>query len=227
MRRACLASFAVLLAAPAFAQPVTPAPATPRAHHGRHNATPPAASGAPAAAAPTHGNTYLPPSDVQPTTTHQEGDYGGVTPGETPKVDHPRPKRKPPKGTLSWVGFEAKDGGAELFFQSIAPFDVTQEVVNGGLVVHLSGLHALGANAGRAIDTRFFDNPLASIAAKHGSGKNGNGIDVRIAFKNAKDAQQGTLKTNTEADGYYYAYLSFPEGADQKAPDSTLAEPDK
>ena len=34
----------------------------------------------------------------------------------------------------------------------------------------------------------------------------------RVAFKNAKDAAQGAMRTATEADGMYYAYLSFAGG---------------
>src|SRR5882672_4325488 len=92
---------------------------------------------------------------------HKEGEYGGVTPGETQKPDPAakpgKPKRPPPKGTLTWIGFEAKDGGAEVFFQSVAPFELTQRVDGSTLVVHLS-LPRLGHNTWRQIDTRFFDN---------------------------------------------------------------------
>src|SRR5215470_3382788 len=77
---------------------------------------------------------------------HREGEYGGVTPGQTQPqntaVDHGtrplKPKRPPPKGTLTWIGFEAKDGGAQLFFQSVAAFDVKQKLEKDTLVVHLN-----------------------------------------------------------------------------------------
>ena len=216
MRRACLASFLLLVAAPALAQPVTPIP--PR-HRAPRNVTP---KPKPTPAA-QHGDTFLPAPDVQPTTTHKEGDYGGVSPGEAPPVDHPRPKRKPPVGTLSWVGFEAKSGGAELFFQSIAPFEVTQTVAGGSVVAHLGNLRTLGANAWRAVDTRYFDNPLSRIEARRAT--HGAGLDVRVTFKTAKDAHEGTLKSGLEADGYYYVYLTFPAGTDQKP--ATTAEPEK
>ncbi len=229
MRRACLASFVVLLAAPAFAQPVTPIP--PRHTRAPRNPTPAAQ---PAASTPTHGNSYIPAVEVQPVTTHKEGDYGGVTPGEAPPTDHPKPKHKPPAGTLSWIGFEAKDGGAQLFFQAIAPFDITQDVEGGVLVAHLGNLRTLGANAGRAIDTRFFDSPIARVEARHvgaaGATKtapaHAAGLEVRVTFKDAKDAQQGTMKAQQEADGYYYVYLSFGAGAD-KATTPTAADPEK
>lgn len=142
---------------------------------------------------------------------HKEGEYGGVVPGQKP--DAPtrpaKPKRPPPKGTLTWIGFEAKDGGAQLFLQSTTAFQVTQKVVGGTLVATLD-LSRLGTNTWRQVDTRFFDNPLAGVIAKPVRRK--KGIEVRINFKNAKDAREGTLRTATEADGMYYAYLSFPEG---------------
>jgi hypothetical protein len=72
------------------------------------------------------------------------------------------------------------------------------------LVVDLK-LTRLGQNTWRPIDTRFFDTPIARITAK----KARKGIEVRIAFKDPKDAKEGALRTATEADGYYYAYLDF------------------
>jgi hypothetical protein len=153
---------------------------------------------------------------------HKEGQYGGVTPGEAPPRDaasSARPRRPPSKGTLTWIGFEARDGGAQVFFQSVAPFELSQRVEGGTLVVHL-GLRRLGRNTWRPIDTRFFDNPLSGIVARaagatrahKGRPARAAGIVVRIAFKNAKDAREATVRTATEADGRYYAYLTFPEG---------------
>jgi hypothetical protein len=144
-----------------------------------------------------------------------EGDYGGVAPG-TNQDPRTRPKQAAIKGTLSWLGFASKDGGAEVFFQSAAAFEIDQRVDGGVLSVRLRGLTKQVANTRRAIDTRFFDNPLARISAKVVKGKT-PGIDVRITFKNAKDAKVGTMRTATEADGFFYVYLSFPEGAEQSA----------
>jgi hypothetical protein len=131
---------------------------------------------------------------------HQEGDYGGVQPGHKPE----KAKKPPPKGTLSWIGFEPKDGAAEVFFQSVAPFNVSQHLDKGVLVVDLA-LTRLGQNTWRPIDTRYFETPISRITAKRGH----KGIEVRIAFKDPKDAKQGTVRTATEADGMYYAYLDF------------------
>ena len=171
---------------------------------------------------------------------HREGEYGGVTPGQTQPqntaVDHGarplKPKRPPPKGTLTWIGFEAKDGGAEVFFQSVAPFEISQRVDGGALMVHLS-LPRLGHNTWRQIDTRFFDNPLSGIVARavgatrasKGRPGHGAGIDARIAFKNAKDVREATGRTATEADGMYYAYLKFPEGTEPPATSAPAPAP--
>jgi hypothetical protein len=162
------------------------------------------------------------------TGPHREGQYGGVTPGEVQPRDTAakpaKPRHPPPRGTLTWIGFEAKDGGAEVFFQSVAPFELTQRVDGATLVVHL-GLTRLGHNTWRQVDTRFFDNPLAGIVARAvGAARaskahpgHGAGIEARIAFKNAKDAREATVRTATEPDGMYYAYLKFPEGTDAPA----------
>ena len=152
-------------------------------------------------------------------TQHKEGDYGGVVPGQKPDTKPAKPKRPPPKGTLTWIGFEAKDGGAQLFFQSVAPFEVSQKVSGGQLVVTLS-LTKLAANTWRKIDTRFFDNPLSGVVAR----KKGRGIEIKVAFKNAKDVRDGTLRTATEADGMYYAYLSFAGGGGSAAPSKDTPE---
>jgi hypothetical protein len=147
------------------------------------------------------------PVAVTPTAQHTEGEYSGVKPGVAPE----KPKRPPPKGTLSWIGFEAKSGNAEIFLQSVAPFEVAQHVENGSLVVDLAGLDRLGQNTWREVDARFFDTPVARITAKRvGAAHNHKaGIEVRISFKNAKDAHEGALRAANEADGMYYQYLSF------------------
>lgn len=150
------------------------------------------------------------PIALNPGATHAEGDYSGVTPGVPAK--NAKPKRPPPKGELSWIGFEAKNGGAQIFLQSVAPFEVTQHVENGALVVDLANLNRLGQNTWREVDARFFDSPLARITARRVGavrGKHGAGLEVRITFKNAKDAQQAQVRSANEADGMYYQYLSF------------------
>lgn len=180
-------------------------------------------------AAPAYGDT----------NPHKEGQYGGVTPAEAQPHDTAakpaRPRRPPPRGTLTWIGFEAKDGGAEVFFQSVAPFVLTQRIEGATLVVHLN-LTRLGHNTWRQVDTRFFDNPLAGIVARAvGAARatkdrpaRGAGIEARIAFKSVKDAREATLRSATEPDGMYYAYLTFPEGTEAPATPApaTLQEPE-
>lgn len=153
---------------------------------------------------------------------HKEGEYGGVIPGQKPE----KPKKTPSRGTLSWIGFEATNGGAKVFFQSPGAFEVSQHVEGSTLVVHLM-LQRLAANTWRKVDTRFFDNPLSGIDARAVRASRGGkgapphpaGVQVRIDFKNPKDAREGTLATKVEADGMTYAYLTFPEGtADPTAP---------
>jgi hypothetical protein len=169
-------------------------------------------------------------------TTHREGDYGGVEGDRSQPTDpsvKPKPRRVPPKGTLSWIGFEVKDGGSEVFFQSPAAFDLTQHVENGQLVIELGNLNQLGQNTWRPIDTHFFDNPLSRIEARRvgaaratkSAAAHGAGIEVRITFKTPGDAAEGTFRSSQESDGYYYAYLSF--GASSGGSGGTASEPEK
>lgn len=152
-----------------------------------------------------------------PPAAHREGEYGGVRPGNAPAGDA-RPRAKMPrKGTLSWIGFEAKNGGADVFLQAPANFDVAQRVENGTLVVHLTGISQLGQNTWRYIDTRFFDSPVSRIVAKRvgaarpskASPGHAAGVEVRISFKDKAAVREASLRNATEADGMYYAYLSF------------------
>jgi hypothetical protein len=158
-------------------------------------------------------------AEDMPKAPHAEGEYGGVEPGQ-PKKPEPgkKAKKAPPKGTLSWIGFEAKDGSSDVFLQSPAPFEVLQRVENGTLIVTLSHISRLGQNTWRPIDTRFFATPVARITAK----KKGSSVEVRIAFKSAKEAAQGAVRTETGADGMYYVHLGFSGGAAAE-PDSAPA----
>lgn len=163
------------------------------------------------------------PPAVSTSAPKAEGEYGGVQPGQAKKPDGKKTK-KPPKGTLSWIGFEAKNGGSDVFLQSAAPFEVSQRIDNGVLVVSLAGVSRLGSNTWRPIDTRYFDTSLSRITAR----KKGKGVEVRIAFKNAKDAAQASVRTATEADGMYYVYLSFTGGSPPPESSTTKpAEPEK
>jgi hypothetical protein len=145
---------------------------------------------------------------------HKEGAYGGVTPGQGSGAHDggKHAKRPPPKDELTWIGFAAKDGGGgELFFQAPAAFTVSQSVVKGEVVLVLEGLHRQGRNLRRPLDTRYFDAPIARVTARPVGARGGHksGIEVRIAFKTAKDAHEAAIRTATEADGMFYAYLDF------------------
>jgi hypothetical protein len=163
----------------------------------------------------------------------REGDYGGVNPGQPqiPDKKPGKPRRPPAKGTLTWIGFEAKDGGAQVFFQSPGAFEVKQHLEGTTLVINLN---RLGQNTWRQIDTRFFDNPLSGIVARAVGATRANktrpargrGISVRVAFKNPKDAREATVQTKTEADGMFYAYLTFPEGAETNR-GTSIKEPER
>ena len=155
------------------------------------------------------------------------GDYGGVVPGQTHKDEGKARHRHhmPRKGELSWIGFQARDGSSQVFLQSVAPFDVTQHVEHGTLIVKLAGLDRLGQNTWRPIDTRYFDTPLERIVARKIGGRHARtgGIELQITFKHPSDATQAQLRSATEADGYYYSYLTFG-GANDTQP---AADPEK
>jgi hypothetical protein len=142
------------------------------------------------------------------TPQHQEGVYTGAKPGVRPGADEGKPQSKPRAKTLSWIGFEAKDGGATVWLQAASSFDVAQRMDGSTLVVTVTGLSKMVRNTRRPIDTRFFENPLSRISAKVRKKK----VELRIAFKNAKDAREAQTRTATEADGLNYVYLSFPPG---------------
>jgi len=94
----------------------------------------------------------------------------------------------------------------------------------------------MGANTWRTVDTRFFDNPLSFVQARQVGATRatktrparGSGIDVRITFKNPKDAREGTLRAAAaDADGMFYAYLGFPEGTDTGGKPTTVSDPER
>jgi len=158
-------------------------------------------------------------------TVHHEGAYGGVTAGqgsgatEDPGDREKHKQRAPAKDELTWIGFQAHDGGGgELFFQAPSAFTVSQRVERGTVVLLLEGLHRQAHNTGRELDTRYFDTPIARVRARPVGARGGKdahkaGIEVRIDFKNAKDAHEAQARTATEGDGMFYAYLDFGAAA--------------
>lgn len=150
---------------------------------------------------------------------HKEGVYGGVNPGAR-DAGGGRQRKPTARKTLHWIGFQADDGRATVFLQAVEPFTLEQEVVAGAVVLHVDGLTKLGRNTRRPIETRYFDGPVTRITAKarkarragKGHPRIGAGLDVTIAFRDGK-ASAGAVRTATEADGMYYAYLTFAAGA--------------
>lgn len=163
----------------------------------------------PAAAQPAEGGVVK-----------KEGEYGGVTPGQAPVAEKGAKARRPARKSLNWVGFAPKEGGSsELFFQAVDEFTVSQRMDGSTLVVTLTGLSKQARNTKRPLDTRFFDTAIARVTTKVARRK--KGIEVRVAFKDAKDAREGTLRTDKGSDGMFYAYLSFaPPSTPGQIPDS-------
>ncbi len=159
-------------------------------------------------------------------THHPEGVYGGVNPGTAPSPD--AKLQRPGPRTLGWVGFKVDDGAAVVFFQAAQPFQVSQRVEGGAVVVTLDGLAKLARNARRPLDTRYFDAPIDRVSAKavkavrgrKGKPGHGAGVEVRIAFRAGAAVSEGVVRTATEADGLFYAYLTFAAAAPAAAPDS-------
>ncbi|HVV84389.1 MAG TPA: hypothetical protein VHE35_15080 [Kofleriaceae bacterium] len=150
---------------------------------------------------------------------HPEGVYGGVDPSEPTGPDKVRHKDAGAKNTLHWIGFQQQASSADVFLQAAQPFTVEQHVEGATLVVSISGLTKLGLNVRRPLDTRYFDGPIVRVTAKarraHGKRKGhpavAAGIDVTITFRDGKPVP-GDLRTATEADGMFYAYLTFAGG---------------
>jgi hypothetical protein len=150
-----------------------------------------------------------------------EGQYGGVRPGAGPDPSTPssaKSRRAPAKKSLLWIGFTAKEGGAsELFFRAAEPFGVSQRLEGSTLVVLLEGLRSQARNTRRPLDTRFFETSLARVTTRKVGAKRARkgvagrpaGIEVRIVFKDARDAREGSLRTDTGSDKMFYAYLGF------------------
>lgn len=165
------------------------------------------------------------PARAQDADPHREGVYGGVNPiapADANKVKH---KDAAARRTLHWVGFQQQTGAVEVFLQAAEPFTVDQHVEGGALIVSVTGVTKLGKNTRRPIDTRFFDGPIVRITtrarkaqrARRGHAAVAAGVDVVLAFRDGKPTT-GDLRTATEADGMYYAYLGFAAGGGTATP---------
>jgi hypothetical protein len=156
-----------------------------------------------------------PPGPGDDGTHHREGEYGGVSPDGRPSPDAKRVV--PPAATLGWIGYRPGDAGAELFLMAAQPFSVEQRLEDGQVVLTLVGVRKLGRNLRRPLDTRFFDGPLARVAAKvvkarrarRGQPAVAGGVEIRVGFKPGAPIAVGTVRTATEKDGLFYLYLGF------------------
>ncbi len=160
---------------------------------------------------------------------HREGVYGGVNPKAPTEAHKVKHRGATAKKTLHWIGFQQKTAAAEVFLQAAEPFTVEQRIEGGAVVVSVTGLTKLGLNTRRPVVTRFFDGPIVRITAHarrarrplRGKPRVTAGIDVTVAFRDGQ-AATGEVRTATEADGMFYAYLTFPGGA---SPDSSTSTP--
>ena len=166
---------------------------------------------------------------------HREGVYGGVNPIAPTDANKVKHKDALAKKTLHWIGFQQQRSATEVFLQAAQPFTIDQRLEGGVLVISISGLTKLGPNVRRPMDTRFFDGPITTITtharrahrARRGVPAATAGIDVHLAFRDGKPAT-GDVRTATEADGMYYAYLSFAGGTGSitpSAPEAPATQP--
>ncbi len=150
---------------------------------------------------------------------HREGVYGGVNPKAPTEAHKVKHRGATAKKTLHWIGFQQKSATAEVFLQAAEPFTVEQRVEGGTVVLSVAGLTKLGLNTRRPVVTRFFDGPIVRITARarrarrplRGTPRVTAGIDVTVAFRDGQ-AATGDVRTATEADGMFYAYLTFAGG---------------
>lgn len=171
-------------------------------------------------ALPALGQGQGPPriEDSQPPqTVNKVGEYSGVKPGASP---YDAPKRK--KNLVSWIGFQLREGGgSRVFVQLSNEVSYEQRVEDGTLAVKLENGRYRHRNVSRRLDTRYFETVLRQVTSKRVRKRRATrkrpaqspGIELRIEFKNAADAQQATATVEKEKDGYHYLYLDFPAPA--------------
>jgi len=142
-----------------------------------------------------------------------QGGYQGVTPGQSggakKKNEMPAPpKRRPGRPTVTWIGFQALDGGsARVFVQSSHTFSFEQHVQGGELVVTLPELRLGHYNFQRFLDTSFFETPVKTIQARPSK----RGVELHVKFKGNGPRQADARQENAQ-DGYHYLFLDFGAG---------------
>jgi hypothetical protein len=150
-------------------------------------------------------------ADAKGADVRREGDYGGVVPGREGKTNG-KHGRRPPKGlVVTWIGFQAKEGGAaRIFVQLSGEATYDQKVVADKLVVFVAGARLGTRNHGRFIDTSFFDTSVARIEGKNVGARRGQkaGVELTVRFKKG-GAKNADLKEETSADGHRYLFVDF------------------
>jgi hypothetical protein len=155
------------------------------------------------------------PEAAAPPPAKPEGQYSGVTPGESTVKPH-KASAKAPMAT--WVGFQPlASGRSRLFVQLTADGKIDQSVVGDTLFVTVADARVASANALRRLDTRFFDTPVREVTAKRVTRKPATkdqpghpaGVQLAIAFKSPSEAAAAAARVAREDDGYHYVYLEF------------------
>lgn len=148
------------------------------------------------------------------TEVRPEGEYSGVTPGEAAgKAAKPRKTKFP---LVTWIGFQAMEGGSSrLFVQVNRDTQIDQRVEGDTLYITLVGARPGSKNDVRRIDTTYFDAALREVTMRRVSARKGRkaGIELAVKFKNAGDAGTATSSSKMGQDGYTYLMLDFGPGS--------------
>lgn len=208
-----------LSAHPSFlAHAEAPASANPDDAEGSEDASAPGDSGASEAAA-------TPPAPP----VHSEGDYGGVVPDRLapPPTSHDaaatKPRARPAKPTVTWLGFQPLPGGASRVFvqlstqatysQSVVP--VVPSGTDDVLVVLIPDVRLGATNQTRPLNTTYFATPLARVVARRVSAKGRGkkrtpgGVALTLSFKDKSQVRAADAHLETAPGGYVYLYLDF------------------
>lgn len=153
---------------------------------------------------------------------NREGQYGGVVPDREPDPDDTRRTRRKRKNAVSWIGFQPQDGGrARVFVRMANELEYAQHLAGNVLYINIAGARYRHRNTLRRLDMRHFETALETVTSKRVSrrrarkGKHARkrGIELRISFKDAKDAREAAASLAAGKDGYTYLYLDFPPAA--------------
>jgi hypothetical protein len=128
------------------------------------------------------------PAEEQP--LHLVTDYAGVVPGAPA-----RPKKRPAKPTLTWIGFQAEGGAPRVFVQASHPITAEQRLAGDELVISLGELAIGERNNTRPLDCRFFGTDVARVWATRA--RKGQ-VELHVRFKDKGAARQAAAKTSEE-----------------------------